>query len=144
MLCPIQKFAQSRIGRPIWNLRFNVKSNLNWFTIVKLVYIPSLGKTSEAFSVREKIKQKMPKSPRNMSPGERKALRSKAWSEVTNLTRIGGTSILFPTMVPIFSTIRFISLLSTFFLLSDLNSFYYVSAFFLLSITINSFINIGI
>ena len=30
-----------------------------------------------------KIKQKMPKSPWNMSPGERKALRSKAGSEVT-------------------------------------------------------------
>ena len=50
---------------------------------------PSLGKQVShfrfIFTARGKNKQKMPKSPRTSTPGERKALRSKAWSEVTLL-----------------------------------------------------------
>ena len=50
-----------------------------------MAYDPSLGKTSEDFRfiffLREA--QENPKSPRTSTPGERKALRRKAWSEVT-------------------------------------------------------------
>ena len=41
-------------------------------------------------SSRGKNKQKMPKSPRTSTPGEQKALRSKAWSEETELYIGGG------------------------------------------------------
>ena len=55
-----------------------------------MAYDPSLGKQVKNFrfnfflrEAQEKIKQKILKSPRTSTPGERKALRSKAWSEVT-------------------------------------------------------------
>ena len=58
---------------------------------------PGLGKQVMHFrfiftdrEARGKNKQKMPKSPRTNTPGERKALRSKAWSEVTLLISAEG------------------------------------------------------
>ena len=64
----------------------------SWLLLFPVADDPSLGKQVRhfrfIFTSREAIgknKQKMPKSPRTSTPGERKALRSKAWSEVTLL-----------------------------------------------------------
>ena len=64
--------------------------------VVHVAVHPCLGKQVRHFrfiflsrEARGKNKPKMPKSPRTSSPGERKALRSKAWSEVTLLISAG-------------------------------------------------------